>query len=326
MRREQELPRSVGALIRSYLQSPGYVGLRDTTKKGYSSRIEALRTRHGHRAVAGLTRERINLKILQPYADRPGAALAILKMLRVLIRHAIDIGWLTFDPSVGIKRPRTAEIRSWTDAEIATFERRWPIGSQQRLAFALHLYTGQRRSDVHRIAWANVTDDSIHITQQKPRRRVTLKIPLHTELQRALAAARRDHAAILTTAFGMAFTVDGYSQWMRAAITAAGLPLECQPHGLRKAAGRHLANAGCSAHEIMSILGHRSLEEAERYTREAAQAPLAISAMAKREAHKPTIPPKPPHLGLGKSRISEGNQSYGKRMALPRGLEPRFSP
>lgn len=58
---------------------------------------------------------------------------------------------------------------------------------------------------------------------------------------------------------------------MRDAITAAGLPLECQPHGLRKAAGRRLADVGCTPHEIMAVLGHKTLAEAERYTRDADQ-------------------------------------------------------
>ena len=103
-----------------------------------------IREQHGHRTVAGLSRERIINGILAPYADRPGAALSILKMLRILIRHAIDIGWLKHDPSLGIQRPKSQEIRSWTDAEITTFEAAWPIGTKQRLAFALMLYTWQR--------------------------------------------------------------------------------------------------------------------------------------------------------------------------------------
>src|SRR5271165_3484802 len=124
---------TIDALLISYKQSAAYRALRETTKAGYVSRIEMLRTMHGHRTVAGLSRDRIVTAILQPYADRPGAALSILKMLRVLIRHAIDIGWLKHDPSLGIKRPKTQEIRSWTDAEIALFEKRWPIGTKQRL-------------------------------------------------------------------------------------------------------------------------------------------------------------------------------------------------
>jgi hypothetical protein len=59
-RRETPQNGSIAALIESYLQSADYSGLRETTKLGYASRIEALRTQHGHRSVAGLTRERKN--------------------------------------------------------------------------------------------------------------------------------------------------------------------------------------------------------------------------------------------------------------------------
>ena len=218
---------SIAALISSYMRGAGYLGLRQTTKAGYASRIEALRTQHGHRTVQGLTRERIVTGILQLYADRPGAGLAILKMLRVLIRHAIDIGWLKHDPSFGIKRPKTQEIRSWSDGEIEAYENRWPIGTKQRLAFALLLYTGQRRSDVHRMTWADVSGETIRVVQQKTGRK--LAIPLHRELLATLVAANRDHVTIINTEYGKPFTVDGFSQWMRAAITAADLPLECHP-------------------------------------------------------------------------------------------------
>ena len=78
-------------------------------------------------------------------------------------------------------------------------------------------------------------------------------------------------------------TVDGFSGFMRDAIKAAGLPLECQPHGLRKAAGRRLAEAGCSSRELMAVLGHKTLSEAERYTRDADQARLASAAVARLE-------------------------------------------
>jgi len=127
------------------------------------------------------------------------------------------------------------EIPSWTDEQIAQFEAHWPIGSKQRLAFALHLYTGQRRSDVHRMTWPDIAGPAIRVVQQKTGEKRL--IPLHGSLKTALDAAPREHDAILSTAFGKPFTVDGFSQFMREAITAAGLPLDCQPHGLRKAAG-----------------------------------------------------------------------------------------
>jgi integrase len=113
-----------------------------------------------------------------------------------------------------------------------------------------------------------------------------LTIPLHADLRAILAETKRDHIAILTTEHGRPFTVDGFSGFMREAITAAGLPLDCQPHGLRKAAGRRLAEAGASSRELTAVLGHKTLSEAERYTRDADQARLASSAVARLEGRK----------------------------------------
>lgn len=265
------------ALIRSYLGSADFRGLRETTKAGYRSRLEAIRLAHGHRTVKGMTREGIVMKVLAPYADRPGAALDTLKKVRILIQHAMLLNWIQHDPSVGIKRPKNGEIRSWTDEELAQFEAKWQVGTKQRLAFALMLYTGQRRSDVHRMTWADVKDGTIRLTQQKTRAK--LVVPLHSALQAILASAPREHVAILVTEYGKAFTVDGFSGFMRDAISAAGLPLEAQPHGLRKAAGRRLAEAGATTRQIMAVLGHKTLSEAERYTKVAEQAALAAGAI-----------------------------------------------
>ena len=66
-----------------------------------------------------------------------------------------------------------------------------------------------------------------------------------------------------------------------------GLPLECRPHGLRKAMGARLANNGATAHEIMAVLGLKTLAEAERYTREADRRRLGHSAIAKLEPKQP---------------------------------------
>jgi integrase len=298
-------PGTIAALVASYMKSAEYIGLRDTSKAGYISRLEMLRAEHGHRTVAGLSRERIITGILQPFADRPGAALDTLKKLRILIRHAINIGWLKHDPSLGIRRPKIQRIRSWIEDEIEAFRKRWPLGTKQRLAFELFLNTGQRRSDVVRMAWSHITPDSkIIVSQQKTGRR--LLIPLHRDLVATLAAAKRHHVSILTTMYGKPFTVDGFSQWMRDAIADAGLPLDCQPHGLRKATGRRLAEAGATARMIMSVLGHTTLAEAERYTEEADQAGLAEDAVMKLEGHKANRFTQTASAGLGKASKSKG--------------------
>jgi enterobacteria phage integrase len=299
-RKEKDKPAAPGtieALVRSYYRCPEFIALRDTSKTGYRSRIEAIREAHGHRTLSGMTRDGIVTKILQPYADRPGQRLAILKTLRILIRHAIEIGCVRRDPSRGIKRPKTKEIPAWTEAEIAQFESRWPIETRERLAFALVLYSGQRRSDVHRMTWADINGDSIRVVQQKTGAK--LVIPLHSDLREILAAAARNHVTIMNTEFGKPFTVDGFSCFMRDAIKSAG----------------------------MAVLGHKSLSEAERYTRDADQKQLAEAAIIKLEKNKrDTELPNHDSTVRQKSKKAKQNQSEQKGLALPGGLEPLFPP
>jgi hypothetical protein len=62
-------PGTIAAPIASYMRSAEYIGLHLTSKAGYGRRLEMLRTEHGHRTVAGLSRERIVTGILQPFAE-----------------------------------------------------------------------------------------------------------------------------------------------------------------------------------------------------------------------------------------------------------------
>lgn len=168
-----------------------------------------------------------------------------------------------------------------------------------------------------------MSERSIWVMQQKTGAK--LSIPLHRDLLAVLALAEREHMTILITMYGRAFTVDGLSQWMRDAITAAELPLDCQPHGLRKAAGRRLAEAGCSANEIMSVLGHKTLAEAERYTRQADQARLATAAVVKLEARNANEGCPNPAFRFGEKGEKQRKIKVNKqRLALPRGYEGRL--
>jgi enterobacteria phage integrase len=273
---------TLAALIASYKQDAAFKGLRDTTKAGYLSWLDTIQREHGARSVAGLNQERIET-MLAAYDDRPASKLDTLKKLRVLIKHAMKKKWISGDPSTGIKRTKVGEVRSFTDDEIRQYENHWPIGTKQRTAFALMLYTGQRRSDVHRMIWQDISHKTGRIKVHQQKTGVKIQVPLHRDLLVVLEKARHNHVTIVNTEYGKPFTVDGFSSFMRDAIRAAGLPLDCQPHGLRKAAGRRLAEAGCTTKQIMAVLGHKSLAEAERYTKEADQIRLATDAMSRLE-------------------------------------------
>jgi integrase len=72
-------------------------------------------------------------------------------------------------------------------------------------------------------------------------------------------------------------------------------------HGLRKAAARRLAEAGCTEKEIAAVTGHTTLKEVARYTRAADQKLLAAGAVAKLTEQKPDENSQPSKSGLEKT-------------------------
>jgi len=267
-----------------------------TTKKGYGSRLRAIDRDYGDCPLVGFTRERI-IDFLDDFDDRPGSGLDTHKKLKILIKHAIDIDWMKADPMVGLKRPEGGSIRPWTEDEVEQFKERWPLGTRQHLAFCLTEFLGQRRSDTHRMCWSDINPRTgrIKVVQQKTGAK--LEIPIHEDLLYVLDDAHEQRGKvvrlndpIIKTEAGIAFTVAGFSDWFRDAITAAGLPLDCKPHGLRHLAGVRMAEAGCTDEEMMAVLGHRSVSSLRIYTKGAQQRRLAENAITKLEQnrHKPS--------------------------------------
>jgi integrase len=247
-------------LVRDYFASADYHRLGASTQKAYRSVIERLVRNEniGHRLVRQMTRQHVQ-KIVGKRATTPGAANDVLKKLKILLHFAIDNGWRTDDPTVRIKRFAEGEFHTWTDDEIAQFENVWRVGTRERSVFALFLYTGQHASDVAKMSSSDIEEGGIWVVQLKTNAK--LLIPMHSALTEALAVCDLSHGTILKTGFGKPFTAKGISNFMADKISAAGLPDRCVAHGLRKAAARRLAEAGCSANEIPAITGHASLEE-----------------------------------------------------------------
>ncbi|WP_298962549.1 tyrosine-type recombinase/integrase [uncultured Methylobacterium sp.] len=281
------VPCSFDALVARYFASPEFLALKAPTRKAYRLAIERIvkDDKIGPMKVDTIRREHIKA-MMAKRADRPSSANDTLKKLRILLKFAIDISWRRDDPTIGMKKFKEGEHHTWTEAEIADFEGRWAAGSVQRTAFALLLYTGQRVSDVAGMSWRDVNQDgtAIHVTQDKTGTK--LWIPIHPDLMTLLNEWPRHSAtdSILYTEFGKAFTAKGFGNKMADAIGAAKLPEECVSHGIRKAASRRLAEAGCTAHEIASITGHKSLSEVERYTKAASQKVLSEAGIAKLRA------------------------------------------
>jgi integrase len=272
-------PGTLRALAVSYFASLAFRTKKPGTQHAYRYIIDRLCVEHGDKRPALLHREHV-VKLIAAHAEKPGMAYAVRRSLRALMQHAVEIGMRADDPTLGVRAIpiKTDGYHSWTEVEIAQFEARHPIGSRARLAFALLLYTGQRRSDVVPMGRQHITDGMLVVRQQKTGR--TVWIPIHETLASIIAETATSNLTFVVTEHGKPYTTGSFGGWFRDQCRMAGLD-GCSAHGLRKAAARRLAEAGCSAHEIASITGHASLREIARYTEAADRRKLAVSAMAK---------------------------------------------
>lgn len=273
------VPGSVSALVASYYRTSDFTQLSDSTKTTYRGIIERFRAEHGEKRVAHLETRHLQ-KIVSDKAETPAAANNLLRIIHLLMRHAVDLRWRGDDPTQHVRKVRhtKAGFLTWEEHQIAAFTDHHKPGTRAHLALTLLLYTGQRRSDVVRIGRQHIRKGVLSVIQQKTGQDV--HIPLHPDLSATLDALRRDNLTFLMTGQGKPFSPAGFTNWFRDMVREAGLPDGLSPHGLRKATCRRLAEAGCTAHEIMAISGHRSLAEVTRYTVAASRRDLAKRAIA----------------------------------------------
>jgi site-specific recombinase XerD len=132
----------------SYYSSVGFRSMKAITQGVYRNIIDRFcrekdreAHEHGDKRAATLQREHV-LKLMAARADKPDSANGLRKVLRAMMKHAVETRVRTDDPTRDIKamRPKSRlGFHRWTEAEIAQFEQRHPIGTKPRLALALGL-------------------------------------------------------------------------------------------------------------------------------------------------------------------------------------------
>lgn len=271
---------TIPALVDAYLNSTDFLRNKKSSQTVTRSILLRFVKKVGPRMAAEMQREHV-MKIVAGMAETPAAANNMLKKIRTLMGWAILNGWRRDDPTAKIKKFKEGTHHTWTDDELAQFEAFWPLGTRERTAYAMALYTGQRREDLatRTKRHYNAKAGTMFVVQEKTG--AELEIPVHPALAQAIEAWNPRHLVLLASPDGRGTSVAGLGNLVAKAIAKAGLPDRCVLHGLRKAAARRLAEAGCSTHEIMAITGHKSLEEVERYTAAARQKIMGRGAIDK---------------------------------------------
>lgn len=261
-----------------FLKSGQFKTKKPRTRGEYERIALLLQGEHGNKRVAHLERRHIR-QIRDAKAETPGAANNVLRMLKILLNFAVDDGLIKASPAAKFKELPVGEWRAWTDDECAKFEKRWAPGTMQRRAYAIALYTGQRKRDQISRTRAHRKDGGICVVQSKTDEE--LWVPEHRELTEELARGVAGTDTLLfTPTQGKPFDENYYGAWMAEAIDKAGLPDDCVLHGLRKTAARTLAELGLSEADIQSITGHVTARMVAKYVKGANQHRRAKRAMA----------------------------------------------
>jgi integrase len=266
---------TLGAAINAFYGSADFANLKPNSQKLYRRILDPISVKHGHRPAATMPPQAATKIIEDIGATRPGLANTTRKAMHRVMQHAK----IQPNPFAGITAYKRGRYHTWTETELAAFEARWPLGTRQRLAYALLLYTGQRGGDVVKMRRQDISGGRIHVVQEKTGKE--LWIPIMPELQAAMSAAPNSGMTLIGDQHGQPLTRDALTALMKRAAATAGLGPECVPHGLRKAVLRRLAESGGTVKELQSISGHVTLAEIERYTEAANQKKLSVRAITK---------------------------------------------
>jgi integrase len=214
-------------------------------------------------------------------AATPSQARHFLDTMRGLFRWAVKARMVKVDPTSGVDdppKPKSQGFAVWTEDDIAVYERRWPIGTRQRVWLDLLIYTGLRRGDAVRFGRQHIRNGVGTLRTEKNDTEVTL--PILPILENTLEAGPCGDLTFIAGENGRPLTKESFGNEFRKACRAAGLQGR-SAHGLRKAAATRAANSGATVPELEAIFGWSGGRMASHYTRSADRRRLARGAMHK---------------------------------------------
>lgn len=276
--------------IARYRMSSAWAGLSNATRKQRENIFQHVEENAGDKPISNITQTSI-LNGREKRAETPHAANNFLKAMRGLFGWAAGDGKLVkVNPTLGVKllKGRNDDIgfHTWTEAEVSRFEAFWPVGTRQRLALDILLFTGLRRGDAVRLGRQHIHEGYITIRTEKTGEVIVL--PLLSALAKSIDATDTGDLAFLVTLRGQPFVKESFGNWFRKACSDAGCPGSA--HGLRKAGAVRAAENGATERQMNAIFGWSSPKMAAHYTRAASQKRLAEDAgqflTAKRSTNK----------------------------------------
>ena len=277
---------TISWLIDQYQSSPHWAATAKETKKQFKYQFAKMKERGGEYQLSDVDETTVN-EGRDERAHKPSDANKFVKATRKLFAFAKERGFVKVNPAAEtslVKLPNRAfGFHAWTEEEVLAYETTWPVGTRERLAIDLLLYTGVRRSDVVRLGRQHVRNGAIVIKTEKSvnmGKPMAIEVTVLPPLARSIMATKTGDLTFLVTHKGTPFAKESFGIWFKRACVAAGVP--GSSHGLRKIAAVRCAENGATEAMLNAMFGWADgSKESATYVRGASRSKLsrANSAM-----------------------------------------------
>jgi integrase len=260
---------SLGWLIARYRETTAWAALSAATRRQRENIFRHVIESAGDKPFAKIDSATI-VAGRERRTGTPAQARNFLDAMRGLFRWAAEAKLVRHDPTVGVRNPpRKASdgFISWTEEHVAMYQRRWPIGTRQRVWLDVLLYSGLRRGDAVRYGRQHVQKGVGRIKTEKSGFAVMAIVPVLQILAETLAAGPCGDLTFIVGERGQPFTKESFGNAFREACRAAGIPGSA--HGVRKIAATTAANNGATTSQLKALFGWTSDAMPTIYTRAA---------------------------------------------------------
>jgi integrase len=272
---------SLAWLYAGYRETGAWTELSPATRRQRENILKHVMDSAGQEPAHKITQATI-IKGLERRDKTPAQARNFLDAMRGIFKWAVRRGHLKVDPTAGIRTPTRKKgpgFVMWSEEQMVAYERRWPIGTKERVWLDVLAYTGLRRGDAVRLGRQHVRDGVATITTEKSGHNVKVTLPILPALAATLAAGPCGDLSFIVGVNGKPLSKESFGNLFRQACRQAGVPGSA--HGVRKIAATRAAENGATVAELEAIFGWHGGGMAALYTRDADRVRLSKAAMHK---------------------------------------------
>ena len=180
-------PRKAGAeagslawLVERYRETTAWTDLSLATRRNRENHFRRVIEKAGHQPIHSITSAVIT-KGRDSRAATPAQARNFLDAMRGLFKWAKEAKHVAVDPTVGVKNPKRRKgpgFPVWTEEDAAAYDKRWPLGTKERVWRDVLFYTGLRRGDAVTLGRQHVRDNVATLRTEKSQGEMIVTIPI----------------------------------------------------------------------------------------------------------------------------------------------------